>query len=152
MIGVMLMHLFSWNYVMNACYLIYENVTYHLSFLPHLFLFWLCAYVTSFLSGQPTYCWTGAVQRFPRWGPWVSGWMRWGPCLARRPSLGLATAPVTPWQRPPQSKTATHTNTDIRPLCPFKRAVFTGPKCQKESPGIWRDSCWSSDRHAHSRT
>lgn len=85
----------------------------------------------SSLSGQPTCCWTEAVQRFPQWEQWATGWMEWGPCPARRPSLGSATAPVTHWPKPPQSKATAHRDTHIRLLCLFMSAVFTGPKYQR---------------------
>lgn len=129
-IWVMLMPLCSWNYAINILF-IQIQVTGHFPqgmclFIVH--LRFLCYSFSCVLSGRPTCCWTGAVQRFPRWGRWVTGWMEWGPCPARRPSLGSATAPVTPWPRPPQSKTTTHTDTHTKLLCLFMSAVFTGPQ------------------------
>lgn len=110
----------------------YENLTSGSSSLIDMFASPLtaCLFFSS-LSGQPTCCWTEAVQRFPQWERWATGWMEWGPCPARRPSLGSATAPVTHWPKPPQSKATTHTDTHIRLLCLFMSAVFTGPKYQR---------------------
>lgn len=77
------------------------------------------------LLDQPTCCWTGALQRWHLWGQWATGWTAWEPCPARRPSLGSATAPATPWPRPPLSKTTTD-NTHSKLPCLFTSGVFTG--------------------------
>lgn len=115
----------------------------------HYPLMFVSCYSTCVLLGQPTCCWTGAVQRFPQWGRWVTGWMEWGPCPARRPSLGSATALVIPWPRPPQSKTTTHTDTHTKLLCLFMSAVFTEPQYPWQDPGIWRGSWWRTHTHTH---
>lgn len=105
---------------------------------------------TCVLLGRPTCCWTGAVQKSPQWERWVTGWMEWELCPAKRPSLGSATAPATPWPRPPLSKTTTDTHSKL--ACLFMLAVFTGSQYPWQDPGIRRDSWWRADIHTERHT
>lgn len=125
----------QWNNAINSTLFIW--IYYRLIFIP-----WPCflCCLTCFLAGRPTCCWTGAVQKSPQWGRWVIGWMEWEPCPARRPSLGSATAPATPWPRPLLSKATTDTHSKLP--CLFMSGVFTGSQYPWQGPGIWRDSWW----------
>lgn len=102
--------------------------------------------------GQPTCCWTGAAQRWPLWGQWVTGWTAWEPCPARRPSLGSATAPATPWPRPPLSKTTTD-NTHSKLPCLFTSGVLTGSQYawNLKSP-LLKNTQTHTDTDTHTQT